>query len=67
MSSALKTLQWKRGELLNVRRYSDGTFRITRLGDEYDPSKANGLESNREEAQEFVSHWYAPSSVRERS
>lgn len=57
--------EWRKGELLNVRKYTDGQFRITRLGDEFDASKLNGIILNSDDCQCFISDWYAPSQVRE--
>jgi len=67
MLSELRPMEtWMPGELLNVRKFSDGLFRITRLGEEFDNIKQNGLCLAYDECQEFISHWYAPISARER-
>lgn len=63
-SNPLET--WRPGELLNVRRFSDGLYRITRLGEEFDNIKQNGICLEYDRCQEFISNWYAPSNVRER-
>ncbi len=51
---------WTLGQLLNVRPGGPG-YRITLLGEEYDPRYPHRcLEfSNSFEAQQFVSQWYA--------
>ena len=53
---------WTRGELLNVQRYSDGTFKIRRLHIQNDDPL---ILTNPFDAQQFVSSWYAPRSARE--
>ncbi len=55
-------LAWIKGELLNVRKYSDGQYRITRLDEEYVPERENGLILRYDECQAFVSQWYAPTA-----
>lgn len=69
MSSGLNgNLQWPAawipGELLNVRRFSDGNFRITRLDEEFSNEKQNGLVLPRDACQQFVSNWYASAQLR---
>lgn len=54
---------WTRGELLNVQRYSDGTFKISRLHVEKDEPL---VLTNPFDAQQFVSWWYAPIEARRR-
>lgn len=64
MSSGSRgTPQWPRswtpGELLNVRKFSDGNYRITRLDEEFSMEKQNGLILSHDDCQKFVSEWYA--------
>lgn len=54
---------WQRGELLDVRRFEDGTIKVGRMLD--DPKNRKELKfPSSWEAQKFVSHWYAPSEGR---
>ena len=48
---------WIVGQLLDLKRYSDGSFRATLLGEE--PKDGQMSFSSAWDAQEFVSHWYA--------
>jgi hypothetical protein len=50
-----------KGQLLDLRRYSDGSFRAFALGetDELDPSRRIDFASGWA-AQEFISQWYQP-------
>lgn len=49
---------WVKGQLLDVRKYTDGTFRVKLL---YDKKDAPYLEfENSEAANQFVSRWYTP-------
>ena len=55
---------WRKGALLNLKRYSDGTYRATLLGDCDDPKKdyiapAVTFE-NSYTAQQWISEWYQP-------
>jgi hypothetical protein len=51
---------WLPGQLLDLRRFTDGSFRATLLGESYDPEKANGITfDSSHAAQTFVSAWYA--------
>lgn len=52
-----------RGQLLDVKRYSDGTFTAQMLF-HVEPPEPLSL-ANAERAQQFVSWWYAPQSARE--
>jgi hypothetical protein len=53
---------WIPGQLLDLKRFGDGTYRATLLGEEYDPELGNAIEFHSSyEAQQFVSHWYTPS------
>lgn len=54
---------WRKGELLNVKRYVDGSYRITALSDE--ANKPATLEfASTDACQAFVSAWYAPEAGR---
>lgn len=58
---------WIPGQLLDLKRFIDGSFRATLLGEEYDPEKANGILFDlNHEAQAFVSWWYQSAEARER-
>lgn len=53
---------WQRGALLDLKRFSDGSYRATLLGETYDPSEpipCMEFDSSFA-AQQFVSHWYMP-------
>lgn len=52
---------WIRGELLDVKRYTDGTFKIARFHVENDEPL---ILTNAMDAQAFISYWYAPISAR---
>jgi hypothetical protein len=54
---------WVRGQLLDLQRFTDGTYKAILLGDPIEKPEYLGL-SNRDEAQQFISWWYAPASVR---
>ena len=59
---------WLPGQLLDLKRYGDGSFRATLLGEEYDPELANGLEFDSSfAAQQFTSWWYSSAMQRERA
>jgi hypothetical protein len=48
------------GELLNVRKFSDGSFLVSRLQDSLkDPATAIVRFEDGAACQEFVSRWYA--------
>ena len=50
---------WIPGQLLDLKRFSDGSFRATLLGEEFKPELANAVEfASGYDAQQFVSHWY---------
>lgn len=54
---------WIPGQLLDLKKFTDGSARATLLGVEYDPEKANAVHfASLHEAQEFVSHWYLPAA-----
>ncbi len=56
---------WMRGALLDVKRYTDGTFRAWLLG-EADTEGAPSIEfSSGWDAQQFVSAWYSRELARE--
>jgi hypothetical protein len=61
--SAIAPPSWTKGQLLNVRHGGPG-YRITLLGEEYDPRYPERcLEfSNGGECQNFVSNWYSRES-----
>ena len=51
---------WIPGQLLDLKRFTDGTYRATLLGEEWNPEAVNGMEfSSSQDAQQFVSKWYA--------
>lgn len=54
-------IDWQRGELLDVRRYVDGSFTAATLSGKSGKMEFDSAES----AQAFVSYWYAPISARE--
>jgi hypothetical protein len=52
---------WIKGQLLDLKRYGDGTYRAVLLGEEIDPEAANFIELDSScAAQQFISDWYAP-------
>ena len=58
---------WTPGQLLDLKKFTDGSCRATLLGEDYKAELNNGMHfSSMWEAQAFVSWWYAPSDVRER-
>ena len=54
---------WNRGQLLDVRRYSDGSFLVTLLGDEGEEVPSMKFTSSFD-AQAFISDWYTPAAGR---
>jgi hypothetical protein len=57
---------WLHGQLLDMKRFTDGSFRATLLGEEYDTDKPNAMEfASASEAQAFVSWWYSPPILRD--
>jgi hypothetical protein len=57
---------WLPGQLLDLKRYADGSFRATLLGEEFKPELGNAITfESSYEAQEFVSTWYLPAAARE--
>jgi hypothetical protein len=55
---------WIPGALLDLKRFTDGSYRCTLLGETYDGE--NGIEfTSATEAQEFVSTWYALAALRD--
>lgn len=56
---------WLRGQLLDLRRYSNGTYICTLLGEEAKPDQSNVLTFESSfDAQQFTSAWYAPAKGR---
>lgn len=50
---------WLPGQLLDLKRYTDGSCRATLLGEEYDPETDNAMHFDSTfAAQNFVSWWY---------
>ena len=50
--------------MLDLRRYGDGSYKATIMGEELRPELANFVEfDNSFDAQNFVSSWYARESV----
>ena len=57
---------WTPGALLDLKRFTDGSYRATLLGEDYKPELANGIEfASSFEAQAFVSWWYSPPMLRD--
>lgn len=57
---------WIPGQLLDLKRFANGSYRATLLGEEYKPELANALEfDSAYAAQQFTSWWYLPAVVRE--
>jgi hypothetical protein len=55
---------WIKGELLNVTRFSDGSYSVMRLQDEARDPKTQQLKFDSSFAtQQFVSDWYAQTFV----
>jgi hypothetical protein len=50
--------EWRRGELLNLKRFTDGSFTAQSLYDEAKVPQTIRF-TNRDDAQAFVSWWYA--------
>lgn len=56
---------WIKGELLDVRRYANGSFRITRLAEDASIEDNQAIEfASTETCQEFVSWWYTQEQSR---
>lgn len=56
---------WIPGQLLDLKRFTDGSFQATLLGEEYDPKRANRMTfDSSHAAQTFVSWWYLPAASR---
>lgn len=52
--------EWTPGCLLDLRRYSDGTFKATILGEELDEKNVNYIHFDSAfAAQQFTSDWYS--------
>ena len=52
---------WIKGQLIDVKRFSDNTYQLTLAGENYDPELNNGLTfTNSYDAQAFLSTWYMP-------
>lgn len=50
---------WVPGQLLDLKRFTDGSYRATLLGEQYDPEKDNAIHfDSSHTAQQFVSEWY---------
>ena len=55
---------WTKGQLLDLRRYGDGSYKATIMGEDPKPELANFVEfDNSFDAQNFISTWYARESV----
>jgi hypothetical protein len=51
---------WVQGQLLDLRKFTDGSARATLLGEEYDPITDNAVHfDSLYAAQQFISTWYA--------
>src|SRR6185312_10799581 len=53
---------WRRGQLIDLKRFNDGSFKAYLLGDCIEKPKYVDF-SNSADAQAFISWWYAPASV----
>ena len=55
---------WIKGQLLDLKRFGNGTYRATLLGDDDDPKRdyiAPSITFNSSyEAQQWISSWYQP-------
>lgn len=52
---------WVKGQLLDLKRFTDGSYRATLLGEDYKPELANAINfASSFDAQNFVSWWYQP-------
>ena len=62
---------WIPGQLLDLKRYGDGSYKATLLGDKDDPKRDYVAPSVHFDsshcAQTFVSWWYSPAILREQS
>lgn len=57
---------WIVGQLLDLKRFSDGTYRATLLGEEWNPERDNAVTfANAQDAQFFVSAWYGTPEMRD--
>lgn len=51
--------EWIKGSLLNLRRYHDGSFIATLLGEDINKERTNCMQFDSAfAAQQFVSQWY---------
>lgn len=61
--------EWLPGQLLDLKRFTDGSFRATLLGEVYDPKEPDRVPSMAFDstfaAQSFVSWWYSSAKLRE--
>lgn len=59
---------WIKGQLLDLKRYADGTYKATLLGDNDDPKREYSAPcvtfDSSMAAQQFVSEWYQPAQQR---
>ena len=57
-----RSLNWSKGQLLNVRSFGEDGYRVTLAGEEYDPRRPDlSLHfASPADCQNFVSAWYAP-------
>jgi hypothetical protein len=56
---------WTPGQLLDLRKFTDGSYRCTILGEEPDFQTRNFIEfPSSYAAQQFVSIWYTPAKAR---
>jgi len=59
---------WIPGQLLDLKRFADGSYRATLLGEDYKPELGNAMEfASGHEAQAFVSWWYLPALIRDQT
>jgi hypothetical protein len=55
---------WLKGSLLDLKRFGDGSYRATLLGEEAKPELANFIDFDSSfAAQQFTSAWYSREST----
>ena len=51
---------WNKGQLLDLKKFTDGSARATLLGEDYDPQTNNAVHfDSLWAAQSFISAWYS--------
>jgi hypothetical protein len=57
-------VHWTKGQLLDLRRFGDGSFLAVALGEEPKPDQSNVMRFDSTfEAQNWISAWYTRESV----